>query len=53
MIEAASVAVRFSASVTIAVKPETPAADGVPDSAPVDASSVIPVGSDPELTDHT
>ena len=49
VIEVAKVAVALLASVTLTVKLEVPAVVGVPDTTPVDAVSVRPAGSVPEL----
>jgi hypothetical protein len=45
-------AVFESASVTLAVNAVVPAAVGVPETTPVEASSVRPAGRAPELTSH-
>jgi len=50
--EVASVALWPLASVTFTVKLDVPAAVGVPDSSPVEESSVIPAGGLPLLTDQ-
>jgi hypothetical protein len=49
----ALVAVCPDASSTCTVKAYEPAVVGVPLSRPLDVVSVIPAGSEPEVTDHT
>ena len=46
-------ALRARLSLTSTVNWKEPAADGIPPSAPVDASSVTPAGKPPLLIDHT